>query len=404
MKAVILAGGVGSRLQSLTGGKPKCLAQVGGRPIILHQLEMLADHGVSPVLVVLGYRADEVRQVIGQRAEIIVNDKYEQTNSLYSLWLARSWVDGPFALLNCDLFFDPEILARIVEEPGNVLAYDSTSSRGREQTKVALRQRKVVDLGKDLPAESARGESLGLLKFDQDGATHMLQMADSMIRDGHEKAWVIEATRAVCQVVPIYGINVAGLAWTEIDFPHDLDVARREVWPRIWKGRWRRMVYWRRTRWIAAALLLAAVGTGGWLANTRVGPASIDWETVPVSEARIVKVERDGKSQQWNLIPMNRMLQAYVIGPEALVETRLLLPDSVGGQRYVVEVSVDSVVVDWRALKATRDSSARVGSRHVGDKDKISISVPEGRHRIGVRLVAGHGNELLVRLRQQDLP
>ena len=136
---------------------------------------------------------------------------------------------------------------------------------------MAIKQRKVVDLGKDLPAGSARGESLGMLKFDAEGATAMLQMADFLVRDGQENAWVIEATRAVCQITPIYGVNVAGKAWTEIDFPYDLDVARREVWPAIHKGRWRQYTRWRRTRWGLLAAGLAIFALSGWIANARVG-------------------------------------------------------------------------------------------------------------------------------------
>ncbi|HEU4720961.1 MAG TPA: NTP transferase domain-containing protein, partial [Gemmatimonadaceae bacterium] len=158
MQAIILAAGLGSRLHKVTGGKSKALVEVGGRPLILHQLEALADHGVGPVLVVAGHEADEVQKVIGDRAEVILNDRFAETNSLYSLWLARDWVKGPFVLLNCDLFFDPRILDRLLEESRNVLAYDSTSSRGREQTKVAIKQRRVLDIGKDVPASSARGE------------------------------------------------------------------------------------------------------------------------------------------------------------------------------------------------------------------------------------------------------
>ncbi|HWE41557.1 MAG TPA: phosphocholine cytidylyltransferase family protein, partial [Gemmatimonadaceae bacterium] len=292
MQAIILAAGVGSRLRSLSGDKPKCLVEIGGRPLILHQLQALADHGVGPVTCVLGYQADTVRNVIGDRADVVINTRYEETNSLYSLWLARDRVKEAFVLLNCDLVFDPDILAHLLEEDGNVLAYDSTSSQGREQTKVAIKQRRVVDLGKDLPAGSARGESLGLLKFDAEGATAMLQMADFLIQDGHEKAWVIEATRAVCQMVPIYGVNVAGKAWTEIDFPYDLDVARREVWPAIHKGRWRQYARWRRTRWGVLAASLAVFASTGWLANTEMGPASVEWESIPVAGGEMVPVTK----------------------------------------------------------------------------------------------------------------
>ena len=130
---------------------------------------------------------------------------------------------------NSDLFFDPRILDRLLEESGNVLAYDSTSSRGREQTKVAIKGRQVIDIGKDVPVMSAGGESLGLLRFEGDGVTAMMRVADQLVRGGNENAWVIEATRAVCKQVPLYGVNIAGEAWAEIDFPYDLDVARREA-------------------------------------------------------------------------------------------------------------------------------------------------------------------------------
>ena len=82
MRAIILAAGVGSRLQALSGGKPKCLVEIGGRPLILHQLEALADHGIGPVLIVAGYKADEVRSVVGDRAEFVVNDSARPSDCL----------------------------------------------------------------------------------------------------------------------------------------------------------------------------------------------------------------------------------------------------------------------------------------------------------------------------------
>ncbi len=404
MQAVILAAGTGSRLQAVTGGKAKALVEVGGRPLILHQLEALADHGVGPVLVVVGYQAEEVQRTIGERAETIVNDRYAETNSLYSLWLARRWIKGPFVLLNCDLFFDPQILAQVVEEPGNVLAYDSTSSRGREQTKVAIKQRRVVDLGKDLPANSARGESLGLLKFDEDGSKAMVQAADALVRrDGQENAWVIEATRAVCSETPIYGVNVAGQAWAEIDFPYDLDVARREVWPAIYRSRWRKHFYWRRTRWVAAAALGFAIAAAGWASNTRVGPASLNWATVPLTGGEMVRIERGGDIQRWWLVTPDSTVRAQVAGPTAVVDVRLLLPGSMADSlRYVVAITIDGQAADWRAFTATPDTAVRLSGAFLGDRDRIELSLPAGLHEVGIALTAGHSERMLARVRQPE--
>lgn len=404
MQAVILAAGVGSRLEKATGGKPKCLADIGGRPLILHQLDALADQGVGPVLMIVGYEHEAIRAVVGGRVEYVLNERFRETNSLYSLWLARDWIKGPFVLLNADLFFDPEILARLVEEPGSVLAYDSTASRGREQTKVAIRGRKVVDLGKDLPAASARGESLGLLKFEGDGAGAMLETARQLITDGQDQAWVFEATRAVCKMVALYGVNVAGLPWTEVDFPHDLEIARTEVWPAIWRSRWRHVVYWKRARWAVAGLVALVLASVGWFASTRVGPASVDWETVtPVRSAAIPITVPTGR-QRWWLVTRGDSLNAMVDGGAPLrVEFRLLmLPQQAARGRYVVAVAVDGEMQHWDAFTATPDSTAQLPGLVLGDRDRLEFGLPPGNHLVRVTLVAGHSDSLLVRIRRPE--
>jgi choline kinase len=405
MRAIILAAGVGSRLQALSGGKPKCLVEIGGRPLILHQIEALADHGIGPVLVVAGYKADEVRSVVGDRADFIVNERYQETNSLYSLWLAREHVDGPFILLNCDLFFSPEILERLLDAPANSLAYDSTSSRGREQTKIAVKEGRVVDIGKDVPPGSARGESLGTLKFDAAGAKAMFDAADRLIREGNERAWVIEATRAASTQVGIHAINVAGLPWTEIDFPYDLDVARREVWPTIYKARWRKQVYWRRTRWLILAAVAVAIGTAGWAASARVGPASIDWETMPLTGGTVVTIDRKGKRQSWWTLALGETAVGRVSGAVAAVEMRLVLDGkpSAEGYRYAVAISLDGKPHDWRAFSSAVDTTVTWTDAPVGDRDRIDIPITPGTHEIGISLVGGHGSRILVRVRQSDV-
>ena len=402
MQVVILAGGVGSRLEKLTGGKPKCMADIGGKPLILHQLEALSDHGLGPVLMVVGYNHEAIRAVVGARVEYLVNERFRETNSLYSLWLARDWVKGPFILINSDLFFDPAILDRLVAEPGNVLAYDSTSSRGREQTKVAIRDRKVIDLGKDLPPASARGESLGLLKFEADGASAMIEVATHQIQEGHEMAWVIEATRAVCKMVPLYGVNVAGLPWTEVDFPNDLEEARKKTWPAIQRGQWGRTIHWRRTRWLAAGIVASALALGGWLASTRVGPASVDWENVAPIDAASLSLALPTGSQKWWVVPRGDSLAANVEGGTLLrLEFRLMMsPEHPDTGRYVVAVSVDGVAHDWDAFTATRDSTARLAGALIGDRDRLEFRLPAGSHLVRVTLLAGHGRGLLVRIRR----
>ncbi len=61
MKAVILAGGLGTRLREETEYRPKPMVEVGGRPIIWHIMKLLAHHGIVDFVVCAGYRGDVIR-------------------------------------------------------------------------------------------------------------------------------------------------------------------------------------------------------------------------------------------------------------------------------------------------------------------------------------------------------
>ena len=61
MKAVILAGGLGTRMREETEYRPKPMVDVGGRPVIWHIMKSLAHHGIVDFIVCAGYRGDVIR-------------------------------------------------------------------------------------------------------------------------------------------------------------------------------------------------------------------------------------------------------------------------------------------------------------------------------------------------------
>ena len=61
MQCVILAGGLATRMRPLTAQIPKALIPAGGRPFVDHQLGWLAGHGVTDVVMCIGYRGDAIR-------------------------------------------------------------------------------------------------------------------------------------------------------------------------------------------------------------------------------------------------------------------------------------------------------------------------------------------------------
>jgi len=62
MKAVILAGGLGTRLSEETSTRPKPMVEIGGKPILWHILKMYSHHGVNDFVICCGYLGDKVRE------------------------------------------------------------------------------------------------------------------------------------------------------------------------------------------------------------------------------------------------------------------------------------------------------------------------------------------------------
>ena len=232
-QAVILAAGRGLRLGSRSNGGPKCLLEVGGRTLIELQLGVLREAGIEHVCVVVGYCEDRVRSVVGNTCSHITNPRNAETNSLYSLWLAREWVSGPFVLTNGDVLAHPEVYRRVMSVEGTALAYDSSLGDDAEHMKVAFLDGRFRSISKDLPAAQTQGENVGILKFERDTAELLFEEASALVASGELKSWGPAAVDRIADRAAVRGVDVADLPWTEIDFPEDMTFARERIWPAI---------------------------------------------------------------------------------------------------------------------------------------------------------------------------
>ena len=89
MKGIILAAGMGTRLKPLTDVTPKCLVPVNGKPMLEYQLECLARAGLPEIVLIVGYRADQIIGRIGNYFQgmaitYVKNLRFQETNNLYS--------------------------------------------------------------------------------------------------------------------------------------------------------------------------------------------------------------------------------------------------------------------------------------------------------------------------------
>jgi mannose-1-phosphate guanylyltransferase len=76
MKAIILAGGFGTRLRPLTEETPKPLLPIKGKPIVEHAINNLKSHGITDILLSVGYRADQIKEHFSDGSQLGVDIAY----------------------------------------------------------------------------------------------------------------------------------------------------------------------------------------------------------------------------------------------------------------------------------------------------------------------------------------
>jgi NDP-sugar pyrophosphorylase family protein len=78
MQAVVLAGGLGTRLKPITERTPKVMALANGRPFLSYLLELLKTKGVEDVILCIGYLGDQIENAFGKGDELGIRIRYSR--------------------------------------------------------------------------------------------------------------------------------------------------------------------------------------------------------------------------------------------------------------------------------------------------------------------------------------
>jgi len=240
---LVLAAGAGRRLRPETDALPKALLPVDGDVTILDiALRNLAAVGLCDVTVVVGYAADAVRVRAsaleaehGVRLTLVPNDRAEEWNNAYSLWLAREHFAQGALLVNGDTVHPVAVektLLNWVDRAGIVLAMDDVKPLADEEMKVVLgpdgrlaRITKLMD-----PAE-AHGEYIGATLIAAAAAAPLADALEATWRrdpslyyeDGYQE---LADRGGIITTAPIGKVD-----WIEVDNHDDLRRAREIVAP-----------------------------------------------------------------------------------------------------------------------------------------------------------------------------
>ncbi|MBL9018004.1 MAG: phosphocholine cytidylyltransferase family protein [Myxococcales bacterium] len=256
-RAILIAAGRGKRLGNHTDEVPKCMVQVGARPILGWVWQALASVGVEELVVIRGYRGDVLEQFVAglvPRVTFVDNAEWQTNNVLLSMAKARRYFDAATYVTYSDIIFTPAVARAAADSTadiGLVIDRDFRSIYvGR--TEHPLDEGEVSDLMPDgsvarvgkraLPPAEAIGEYIGLARLSERGAAAVGNTIDALLAKfaGREEEPFMRAAAFrnayqtdLWQTMIDAGIRVDPVLidgqWREIDTGQDLANARQLV-------------------------------------------------------------------------------------------------------------------------------------------------------------------------------
>lgn len=113
IEAIILAGGMGTRLQSVVSDVPKPMADIAGKPFLEYLLTYLARNGIRRVILSVGYKSDQIIKHFGSEfcgLKVVYSVEQEPLGTGGAFWQALKYTNTPdIFLLNGDSFFDVDL-------------------------------------------------------------------------------------------------------------------------------------------------------------------------------------------------------------------------------------------------------------------------------------------------------
>ena len=228
-------------MRPLTDHVHKSLLPVGNSTILGRIVDGLLEIDIRDILVVTGYRADEVKTFLRDRYpevpfEFVHNERYRETNNIVSLAMALEHSDftSDIVLIECDVLFEPSLLRRLKSpERGNIALVDRYRS-GMDGTVVSVDHGVITGVfPPHLQTEDFdyrdKYKTVNIYRFDRDFCKNTLRPLLSCYANVIDSGCYYELVLGMLinmqrEVVRAEVVN--GSEWVEVDDPNDLAVAR----------------------------------------------------------------------------------------------------------------------------------------------------------------------------------
>lgn len=233
MKALILNSGMGKRMGVLTTEHPKCMTEITkGETILSRQLKLLQKYGIKEVIVTTGLFDDVLMKYcrslnLSLRIVFVKNPLYDRTNYIYSIYLARQYLNSDLLLMHGDLVFADEVLQKLIKQPDSCMTVSSTLSLPAKDFKAVLSQNRIIKIGIGFFKDAVAAQPLYKLKYSDWKV--WLERIIEFCQQNRVNCYAENAFNEVSSRCQLYSFDVKDQLCSEIDTPEDLAVVKERL-------------------------------------------------------------------------------------------------------------------------------------------------------------------------------
>jgi choline kinase len=234
MIGVVLAAGKGSRLGNYTTDLPKSLLPLNDNndTLLDYNLILLNKFKLDKIIVVTGFNSDIIEEHIKKydKTEVVYNPFWNHCNVLGSLYMALKNINDDFLFLHADTLADRAIWDILIKSKGQMVLPFERKQCGEEEMKVLLKDNKVIQITKEMDADIADGEFLGIAKFDKSTISYFKKTAERLFKKGELNHYMESVIQEAINdnKFEINAMDILHHNFVEVDFEEDYLRAKKE--------------------------------------------------------------------------------------------------------------------------------------------------------------------------------
>lgn len=240
MQGLMLAAGMGKRLAEYTNNNTKCMLKIGETTLLERAINTLKKVGINKLIIVVGYKGENVKKFVKENIKdfevvFIDNPDYENSNNIYSLYLAKKYLEmDDTILLESDLIYEEKLIQELVNNKNNNVAVVAKYEDWMDGTVVTIdTEERITEFitKKEIKQENTNEyyKTVNIYKMSKEFCIkEYIPFLEAYIKAYGVNEYYELVLKAITYInkTQIVAMPIKNIKWYEIDNSYDLNMAK----------------------------------------------------------------------------------------------------------------------------------------------------------------------------------